>query len=95
MIINDELISELEALTKIRLSDEEKTKIKTELSDMLSHMETLGELDTSGVEPLSHTLFSSGELREDCVKPSQDVDAVLMNAPDKTAGLFCVPKSFE
>ena len=95
MEITNELLSELEVLAKIRLTDEEKETVKDELSSMLGHMEVLSELDTAGVEPLSHTFAQSCPLREDEAKPSLSRDEILQNTAETDGGFFTVPQAFE
>ena len=95
MIINDELIAELEELSKIRLSDDEKIKIKAELGEILAYMNVLGELDTEGAEAVSHIVKSYDNMREDEVYPSLSADEITANAPNSEGCFFAVPKAFE
>ena len=54
MEITNELVNYLEKLGRIELDDEQKIKTKKDLQDILSYIDTLNELDTDNVEPLSH-----------------------------------------
>ena len=53
-IIDDETIENVCILAKLSLSDEAKEKAKEDMQKMLDYVEKLDELDTDGVEPLSH-----------------------------------------
>ena len=53
-IISDETIEYVGILAKLELSDEEKETAKKDMGRMLDYIDKLNELDTSGVEPMSH-----------------------------------------
>jgi aspartyl-tRNA(Asn)/glutamyl-tRNA(Gln) amidotransferase subunit C len=80
------------ALAQLELTDEEKTRLTRELSDIIDHVEQLNSLDTKGVEPMMHTLDIVNVLREDAVEPSLSRDEALKNAPDTDGEYFLVPK---
>ena len=79
-------------LARLAYSDEEKQKFTEQFNTILEYIETLNELNTDNVEPLSHVIELSNVVREDEVKPSLPVDEVLKNAPAKTEEFFKVPK---
>ena len=92
VVVNDELIDQLANLAKLAFEPAEKAEVKKDLQKMISFIEKLNELDTTGVEPL---LFMTGEvniLREDEVKGSISREAALLNAPLKDDRFFKVPK---
>jgi aspartyl-tRNA(Asn)/glutamyl-tRNA(Gln) amidotransferase subunit C len=95
MIINDELITYLEDLSRLKLTETEKEKAKTDLSKILSYIDKLNELDTAGVEAISHPFPFTNNFREDAVKESYDRALILSNAPAKKDGYFKVPKTVE
>lgn len=90
-----DLISYLEKLGRIRLSDEEKEKARIDLSSILGYIDKLNELDTDSVEPLSHAFPITNVYREDVVTNGDRRDAILSNAPAKKDGSFKVPKTVE
>ena len=85
-------------LANLRLSDEEVGKMSHDLSHVLTHIEQLNELDTSGIEPMAQVLFDADEtatLREDVPHtPLSNADA-LANAAVSGVGYFKVPKVIE
>ena len=94
-IISDETIEYVGILAKLELSEEEKEQAKKDMANMLDYIDTLNELDTSGVEPMSHVFPVNNVFREDVVKPSTDRDVITSNAPNKKDGCFKVPKTVE
>lgn len=95
MIITDEIVEYAAALAKLNLADAEKEKVKKDLNDILNYMTLMNELDTDGVEPLTHVFPIENVFREDEVTNLPDRDNLLANAPVKKDGCFVVPKTVE
>ena len=94
-IISDETIEYVGILAKLELSEEEKEQAKTDMANMLDYIDTLNELDTSGVEPMSHVFPVNNVFREDVVTNGDDREEILANAPEAKEGAFVVPKTFD
>ncbi len=94
MTITDETIDYVGILAKLELSDEEKERAKKDMSDMLDYVGKLNELDTDGVEPMSHTFSINNVMREDVVTNGDDRENMLLNAPEAKDGAYVVPKTF-
>jgi len=94
-IITDETIEYVGILAKLELSNEEKEQAKKDMTNMLDYIDMLGELDTEGVEPMSHVFPVNNVFREDVVSNGDDKENVLSNAPAKKNGSFKVPKTVE
>lgn len=94
-IISDETIEYVGILAKLELSDNEKEKAKSDMGKMLDYIDKLNELDTSGVEPMSHVFPVNNVFREDVVENGDDRENILRNAPEQRDGSFVVPKTFE
>lgn len=94
-IIRDETIEYVGILAKLELSDAEKEEAKKDMGRMLDYIDKLNELDTSGVEPMSHVFQIQNVFREDVVTNGDQRDAILVNAPKKEAGTFVVPRTIE
>ena len=91
--ITDETIKYVAALAKLALSDEEKQQAKKDMAEMLDYIDRLNELDTTGIEPMSHVFPVNNVFRED---EPVDVDGsrdTLANAPVAKDGGFKVPKT--
>ena len=94
-IISDETIEYVGILAKLELSDEEKEQAKKDMANMLDYIDTLNELDTSGVDPMSHVFPVNNVFREDVVTNGDDREEILANAPEAKEGAFVVPKTFD
>lgn len=92
--ISDETIEYVGILAKLELSAEEKEKAKADMKQMLDYVDMLGQLDTEGVEPMSHIFPVNNVFREDVVNNGDDRENLLKNAPEHNAETFVVPKTF-
>ena len=92
MKVTDELIDELSSLARLTFKPEEKEGIRNDLQKMISFIEKLNELDTTGVEPLLFMTDEVNVLRDDEVKGSVTREEGLLNAPLKDDKFFKVPK---
>ena len=70
--ISDETIEYVGILAKLELTDEEKEAAKSDMEKMLDYIDTLNELDTAGIEPMSHVFPVSNVFREDVVTNSDN-----------------------
>ena len=95
MEITPELVEYLEKLGRIRLTPEEEEKTQKELGSILGYIDKLGELDTTGVEPLSHAAGRTNVTRDDVVTNDDMQDKILMNAAETKDGAILVPKTVE
>lgn len=84
-------VRKIAVLARLDLSDEQADAFAGQLGRILTHVDKLGELNTDGVEPTSHSLRLVNVLRDDAVRPSLPNEAALANAPDKESGCFKVP----
>ncbi|QNM06818.1 Asp-tRNA(Asn)/Glu-tRNA(Gln) amidotransferase subunit GatC [Qiania dongpingensis] len=94
-VITDETIEYVGILAKLELSEEEKENAKKDMANMLDYIDMLNELDTEGVEPMSHVFPVNNVFREDVVTNGDDREQMLANAPDKKDGCYKVPKTVE
>ncbi|MBR7038253.1 MAG: Asp-tRNA(Asn)/Glu-tRNA(Gln) amidotransferase subunit GatC [Oscillospiraceae bacterium] len=95
MQITEELVSYVAQLSRLRMSPEETAEMQKQMSEIVSYMDKLNELDTDGVEPLSHIFNITNVLRDDTVAPSYAREDILKNAPEHTEETFVVPKTVE
>lgn len=94
-IISDETIEYVGILAKLDLSEEEKEQAKKDMGNMLDYIDQLNELDTEGVEPMSHVFSLHNVFRSDEVANGDDRENMLRNAPQKKEGTYMVPKTFD
>ena len=93
-VISDDVIDYVGILAKLELSAEEKSAAKADMERMLDYIDQLNELDTSGVEPMSHVFSNVNVFREDVVTNGDMREDVLRNAPEEKDGMFMVPRTF-
>src|SRR6185436_2606836 len=78
-------------LALLGLTDEELTRLEAELNHILDQYAILAELPTDDIPPTAQTIELENILREDVVKPSLPVEAVLANAPARDGDFIVVP----
>lgn len=79
-------------LARLQISEGEKDKFTSQLNDILLYIDKLNELDTKGVDPMSHAIGVTNAFREDNVLDSIGTENSLANAPDARGEFFRVPK---
>lgn len=92
MEIDAETVLAMAALAAIELTSDEVERMRRDLGAILGYVETLGEVDTSGVPPTTHVLDIETPLRPDEVRNVLSVEDVVRNAPDHTESAMVVPK---
>jgi len=92
MSITLEQVERIAKLAKLHLSKEEKEAYTKQLSDILTYVEKLDELDTENVQPLSHVMDVTNAFREDTAGESLPREEALKNAPKSDGEFFIVPK---
>lgn len=95
MNITKQEVEHVARLARLELSEQEKEKLTEQLSGILTYVEKLNELTTSGVEPTAHVLDINNVMRDDQPVESLSQEQALANAPDKAAGHFRVPLIIE
>ena len=94
-IITDEAVEYVGMGARLELSSEEKEQAKKDMANMLDYIDMLNELDTDGVEPMSHVFPVHNVFREDVVVNGDVRDEMLKNAPEEKDGSFMVPKTVD
>jgi aspartyl-tRNA(Asn)/glutamyl-tRNA(Gln) amidotransferase subunit C len=95
MTLTMEEVEHIARLARLKLSDEEKSRYRGQLSAILDYAARLQDLDTAGIPPTSSVLPPRTVLRADKPKPCLSRDELLANAPDAAAGQFRVPPVLE
>lgn len=91
-MLNEEELKNLERLSRLKLSNDERAKLLNNLQNILNSVTSLNEVDTSGVEPCSHVLENmQAPLRKDATERLFPRDLFLKGAPEKIAGMVKVP----
>lgn len=100
MSVDKATVAKIASLARIKVGDEELEAMVPELNQILGWIEQLGEVDVSGVEPMTAVIPNTLRLRDDVVDADPLTgggrrDAVLANAPAAEHGFFGVPKVIE
>ncbi|MEG9268941.1 Asp-tRNA(Asn)/Glu-tRNA(Gln) amidotransferase subunit GatC [Qipengyuania sp. Mu-71] len=100
MSVTREEVAKIASLARIKMGDDELDTMVPELNNILDWVEQLGEVDTSGVEPMTAVIPNTLRLRDDVVDAEPKTgggrrEDVLANAPAAEHGFFGVPKVIE
>ncbi len=95
MKITVDMVEHVAELARLEFSGDEKELFARQLDAILTYVEKLNELDTTGVEPTSHVLPIKNVFKPDSVKPSLTPDEALLNAPERSGDFYRVPKIIE
>ena len=92
MKVDRETVDKIAHLARLELTEAEKGRSVAELSEILSFMEKLNELDTEGVEPLIYMNEAVNVLRADEIIQELTREEALKNAPLKDEQYIKVSK---
>lgn len=82
-------------LSRLDLSADDLERLTGQLDSILGYVDKLNELDTEGVEPMSHAVDVANALRPDRVANRPRTEALLRNAPAREDDFIRVPKIIE
>jgi aspartyl-tRNA(Asn)/glutamyl-tRNA(Gln) amidotransferase subunit C len=92
MEMNRETTRKIADLARLEFTEMELDAIQKDLAQMIGFVEKLNEIDTTGVEPLTHITPEGNRLRDDEIQGSIDNATALKNAPSSMGPFFTVPK---
>jgi len=95
MKIDRPLLDKIAHLARLEFAEQDAEKMMADMTAIVNWVEKLKEVDTTGVEPLTTMSYEVNALREDVVKAHLTHDEALLNAPQKDAHYFRVPKVLE
>ena len=100
MSVTRETVAKIASLARIRMGEDELDRMVPELNSILGWVEQLGEVDCTGVEPMTAVIPQDLRLRDDVVDADPLTgggvrDKVLANAPAAEHGFYGVPKVIE
>jgi aspartyl-tRNA synthetase len=93
--ISQSEVAHVAKLARLKLSESEAADYQKDLNAVLEYVETLQELDTQAVPPMSHVLTLKNVWRDDRPRKSQTSKSILSNAPEGQEDYFKVPKILE
>ncbi|TNE33319.1 MAG: Asp-tRNA(Asn)/Glu-tRNA(Gln) amidotransferase subunit GatC [Alphaproteobacteria bacterium] len=100
MSVDKATVAKIASLARIKMNDAELERMVPELNGILGWVEQLGEVDTSGIAPMTAVIPNHLRLRDDVIDADPLTgggrrDDVLANAPAAEHGFFGVPKVIE
>jgi aspartyl-tRNA(Asn)/glutamyl-tRNA(Gln) amidotransferase subunit C len=95
MGIDRAAVDHVARLARLDLSEDERTRMQAELTNILDHVTRIQELELDGVEPTAHTVALHNVMRADEVTPSLAQEVVLGAAPAIEDGRIKVPRIVE
>lgn len=95
MLINRELLDKIAHLSRLEFNEQDADKMVDDMSTIVSWVEKLNEVDTTGVEPLTTMTYEINSFREDVPKVTLTREEALKNAPKANDEFFLVPKVLE
>ena len=95
MSIDTDTVRKVAHLARIAVREDELAPLQAELNSILGWVEQLGEVDVTGVEPMTSVTPMALKRRTDEVTDGDRQADILANAPDAREGFFTVPKVVE
>lgn len=95
MKIDKETLRKIAHLSRLNFEEKAEKEMISSMSEILTWVEKLNEIDTDDIEPLTHMSLEVNSMREDVLLPPLDHDKGLLNAPHKDQDYFRVPKVLE
>lgn len=92
MKVDSEALHKIAHLARLNIHPDEEIELLKSLNGVLDWMEQLNDIDTTGVEPLTHLSSEVNVLRPDKVGQHLTRAQALGNAPQHTDAFFEVPK---
>lgn len=92
MSISEEQVRHVALLARLKLTDEEISRLGEDLNSILGHIDTIQQLDLTDVPPTAHALDMVNETRADEVRQGLSREAALANAPEAADGAFVIPR---
>ena len=98
MKITEQEVRYVADLANLQLTPGETARMTRDLDEILTHIDKLNELDTTGVEPMAQVLYEAEKtatLRADRERATLSNTEAVRNAPAAGAGYFKVPRVIE
>ena len=99
MSLDKATVARIATLARIKVAGGDLDRMAGELQTIISWVEQLNELDTSGVEPMTSVVEVTLPQRDDVVNDGGYAEKILTNARDPVregeGGYFTVPKVVE
>ena len=88
-------VKKVARLARLAVTEQEAQTAHAQLSGIFGLIAEMQEVDTAGIEPMSHAQDVTQRLREDKVTESNQRELFQSIAPQVEAGLYLVPQVIE
>ncbi|HLP98049.1 MAG TPA: Asp-tRNA(Asn)/Glu-tRNA(Gln) amidotransferase subunit GatC [Sideroxyarcus sp.] len=88
-------VEKVARLARLAMNDQELQAAQTQLNNIFGLIAEMQAVDTTGVEPMSHSQDLAQRLREDKVTETNQREAFQAVAPQVEQGLYLVPQVIE
>ena len=95
MSVDTATVRRVARLARIAVNDDDVVAMQSELNAILGFVEQLGEVDVSGVEPMTSVIPMEMKKRQDVITDGGKVDDIMLNDPAHDENFFMVPKVVE
>lgn len=92
MALDNETVHTIARLARIAIDEQDVSKTRKSLENILSLVEQMEAVDTTGVEPMTHPFDATMRLRADTVTEADQHQKFQDIAPSTERGLYLVPK---
>ena len=92
MKVDKPTLAKVAHLSRLNIAPSEEERLLNDLSEILTWVEKLKEVDTSNIEPMTHMTKEVNRMREDVASTDLTSEQALKNAPKKDEAFFKVPK---
>lgn len=92
MKVDKETLEKVAHLARLSIKPEEEVQLLKDMGEILNWVDKLSEVDTEGVEPITHMTQEINVLRADKAEKTIEREEALKNAPDQDGQFFKVPK---
>ena len=92
MAVSKEEILHIAKLADLKINEDEIDEYAKNLEDILTFANTIGNLNTEGIDESATVIENYNVFRKDEVKEFEDKEALLQNAPDRESNMFKIPK---
>jgi aspartyl-tRNA(Asn)/glutamyl-tRNA(Gln) amidotransferase subunit C len=90
--ITPEQVHYIATLARLSLDEGDVARMAADMDRILEYVDSLAELDTSGITPTAHAIELRTPVRDDIAAPGMDPYLAVSNAPERVNSAFSVPK---
>lgn len=90
--ITAEQVHYIAGLARLSLDESDVAQMAADMDRILEYVDSLAELDTTGITPTAHAIELQTPVRDDIAAQGMDPELAVSNAPERAGSAFSVPK---